>query len=140
MRVVHDTDVASGSTKQNLPPSLVARIAPHEVAITFVTVGELTRWVFARDLGTRRRGQIEHLIATTPKIPAGVDVARKWGELVAAAAESATEQTYSPREAARRSEPPVDTRRPARSRRHDAQHTSDLGMERTPDEDIFAWC
>lgn len=59
------------------------------------SLGELTRWVFGRDLGTRRHGQIEHLIATTPKISAGVDVARRWGELVAATAESATEQTYS---------------------------------------------
>ncbi len=86
MRIVHDTDVASGSIKQNLPPSLVAKIAPHEAAITFVTVGELTRWVFTRELGARRRGQIEQVIAATPKIPGGVDVARKWGELVAFAA------------------------------------------------------
>lgn len=75
MRIVHDTDVASGSIKQNLPPSLLSKIAPHEAAITFVTVGELTRWVFARDLGVRRRDQIEQVISATPKIPAGVDVA-----------------------------------------------------------------
>jgi hypothetical protein len=83
VRIVHDTDVASGSIKQNLPPTLVAKLAPHGAAITFVTVGELTRWVFARDIGTRRRRQIEHVIAVTPKIPGGIDVARKWGEIVA---------------------------------------------------------
>jgi predicted nucleic acid-binding protein len=85
VRIVHDTDVASGSIKQNLPRSLVAKLAPHEAAITFVTVGELTRWVFARDMGIRRRRQIEHVIAVTPKIPGGVDVARKWGEILACA-------------------------------------------------------
>lgn len=83
VRIVLDTDVTSGSIKRTLPPTLLAKIASHEAALTFVTIGELTRWVHARDLGERRKREIEAVIATKPKIPGGHDVARRWGEITA---------------------------------------------------------
>ncbi|MGH3977391.1 MAG: hypothetical protein ACRDRZ_00035 [Pseudonocardiaceae bacterium] len=43
-RVVLDTDVASLSIKQQLPPVLVRELIGVQVGITFVTLGELTRW------------------------------------------------------------------------------------------------
>lgn len=38
-----------GRDEKRLPATLLARLAPHEPVIKFVTVGELTKWAFARD-------------------------------------------------------------------------------------------
>lgn len=62
---------------------MLAKLAPHEAALSFVTVGELTRWTHVRDLGQRRRGEVEAFIATRPMLPGGRDVATKWGEIIA---------------------------------------------------------
>ncbi len=83
MRIVVDTEVASNLLKGSLAPNFRELLAPHEAAITFVTVGELTKWVYLRDLGARRRGAIEAFLGMRPKIPGGADVARRWGEIVA---------------------------------------------------------
>jgi len=83
MRIVLDTDVASASIKQKLPPALLRQLTGHEPAITFVTVGELEKWVHLRDLGQRRRREIETFIAAMPRIPGGQDVARTWGQISA---------------------------------------------------------
>jgi toxin FitB len=83
MRLVLDTDVASNLIKNRLDPAFRAELAPHEAAITFVTVGELTQWALVRDLGARRRSELQVYIATRVKIPGGSDVGRKWGEITA---------------------------------------------------------
>jgi len=83
MRIVLDTDVASNLIKNTLDPAFRAELAPHEAAITFVTVGELTQWALVRDLGARRRSDLQVYIATRVKIPGGSDVGRKWGEITA---------------------------------------------------------
>jgi predicted nucleic acid-binding protein len=83
MRIVLDTDVASNLIKNTLDPAFRAKIAPHEAAITFVTVGELTQWAHVRDLGARRRSELGAYIATRVKIPGGSDVGRMWGEITA---------------------------------------------------------
>ena len=44
--VVVDTDVASAILKGQLPDPLIHRLAGQRLAITFVTVGELTRWTY----------------------------------------------------------------------------------------------
>jgi predicted nucleic acid-binding protein len=49
MRIVLDTDVASNLIKSTLDPAFRAELAPHEAAITFVTVGELTQRTLLRD-------------------------------------------------------------------------------------------
>ena len=82
MRIVLDTDVSSLLLKRTLPPALLAELAPHEPAITFVTVGELRKWAVVRELGTRRSAELEAWVAARPTIPAGADVARTWGEIV----------------------------------------------------------
>jgi predicted nucleic acid-binding protein len=71
MRIVVDTDVASNLIKNTLDPAFRAELAPHEAAITFVTVGELTQWTLVRDLGARRRSELQVYIATRVKIPGG---------------------------------------------------------------------
>ena len=82
MRIVLDTDVSSLLLKRTLPPELLAQLAPHEVAITCVTVGELRKWAVVRQLGARRRAELDSWVDARPKIPAGADVARTWGEIV----------------------------------------------------------
>ncbi|MGH3498008.1 MAG: hypothetical protein ACRDP1_11165 [Nocardioidaceae bacterium] len=64
MRIVLDTDVASGLIKRTLAPAMLATIAPHEAALSFVKVGELARWIHARDLGQRRRLEVASFLAT----------------------------------------------------------------------------
>ena len=83
MRIVLDTDVASNLIKNTLSAAFRAKLAPHEAAITFVTVGELTQWANVRDLGTRRRSELQAYVARRVKIPGGSDVGRKWGEITA---------------------------------------------------------
>jgi predicted nucleic acid-binding protein len=46
--VVLDTDVASGSFRGTLPGRLQARLASSTGCITFVTLGELTKWTAIR--------------------------------------------------------------------------------------------
>lgn len=48
-RVILDTDVASLSIKQTLPPALLRELLGAQVAITFVALGELTRWALLRN-------------------------------------------------------------------------------------------
>jgi toxin FitB len=57
-RVVLDTDVASLSYKGRLPASLAARLIGQEVCVTFVTIGELSRWAEKRRWGTRARTEL----------------------------------------------------------------------------------
>lgn len=80
--VVLDTDVASGLIKRNLPPSLDAKLVGYQLVTTFVTAGELQRWAVQRDLGVRRRTELDQWIAG-PVLTGGRDVARRWGEIVA---------------------------------------------------------
>jgi len=46
--VVLDTDVASRSLKHELADPIAARLAGASIAITFVTLGELTKWTLIR--------------------------------------------------------------------------------------------
>jgi predicted nucleic acid-binding protein len=83
VRVVLDTDVASGLIRPRLPSSLCRKLLRQQLALTFVTVGELTKWVHVRGLGQRRRGEIDEWLGRRPMIAATAAVARKWGEIVA---------------------------------------------------------
>lgn len=77
-----DTDVASGLIKRHLPPSLDAKLVGHRLVTTFVTAGELQRWAVQRDLGVRRKAELDRWVAG-PVLTGGRDVARRWGEIVA---------------------------------------------------------
>ena len=64
-RVILDTDVASLSIKQQLPPTLLRELPGAQVGITFVTLGELTRWATLRQWGPTRRAEL----ADRPTLP-----------------------------------------------------------------------
>jgi hypothetical protein len=66
-RIVLDTDVASLSIKQQLPPALLRHIVGAQVGITFVTLGELSRWATLRRWGaTRGAGRMAGCASGTP--------------------------------------------------------------------------
>lgn len=85
-RVVLDTDVASLSIKQQLPPTLLRELVGAQIGITFVTLGELTRWTVMRQWGVARRAELDAWLAARPTLPYSDEVARTWGYISAHAA------------------------------------------------------
>ena len=84
-RVVLDTDVASLSYKGRLPGSLAARLVGQEICVTFVTIGELSRWAEKRHWGTRARTELVDWLVRAVVLPYDERVAWKWGQLSVAA-------------------------------------------------------
>lgn len=80
-RIVLDTDVASLLFKDRLPDSLFAKIVGQPLAVTYVTVGELTKWTVGRKWGAPRRAGLEKWLWQFPVLPADAAVAHKWGEI-----------------------------------------------------------
>jgi len=80
---VLDTDVSSLLFKGALPPSLFARLAGHQLLLTWVSYGELNRWPNARSWGNPRRAALDAWLASRPVLPGTTGVGRKWGEIVA---------------------------------------------------------
>jgi len=77
-RAVLDTDVASLSYRGRLPASLAARLVGQEVCVTFVTVGELSRWAEKRRWGTRARTELVDWLGRTVVLPYDERVAWRW--------------------------------------------------------------
>ncbi len=85
-RIILDTDVASFSIKKQLPPTLLSKLVGAQIGITFVTMGELTRWATMRQWGPARRLELDAWLSRRPTVPYTDDVARTWGEISAHAA------------------------------------------------------
>ncbi|MEO3862457.1 type II toxin-antitoxin system VapC family toxin [Acrocarpospora sp. B8E8] len=83
--VILDTDVSSLIIKQRLTGSLATRLIGTQPFITFVTLGELTKWAEVRSWGARSRGAVTAWLAVIPILPGDEDVAVIWGKLSAAA-------------------------------------------------------
>ena len=81
--VVVDTDVASAILKGQLPDTLAHRLAGQRLAITFVTVGELTQWTYLHRWGTQRRAGLQAFFASVVVLPASFGAATIWGEIQA---------------------------------------------------------
>jgi hypothetical protein len=81
--VVLDTDVASRSLKHELADPIAARLAGASIAITFVTLGELTKWALVRSWGPRRLAALDRFLSRVVVLPYSERVARRWGELQA---------------------------------------------------------
>jgi toxin FitB len=79
-QVVLDTDVASLLIKQRLPATLLRQIVGAQAAITFVTLGELTRWATLRQWGGPRRAELNDWLQRVPRCPTPT---RIWGEISA---------------------------------------------------------
>jgi predicted nucleic acid-binding protein len=84
--VILDTDVASLLHRRKLTGPLAARLVGREPLITFVTLGELTKWAEIRDWGSSRRSALATWLSDLPILPGDEAVAEVWGILSAAAA------------------------------------------------------
>jgi hypothetical protein len=82
---VLDTDVASLLHRRKLTGPLATRLIGREPLITFVTYGELTKWVEIRHWGARRREELAGWLSGIPVLPGDESVAAIWGRLSAAA-------------------------------------------------------
>lgn len=83
--VVLDTDVASAALRNRLPANITARLVRSTPCITFVTLGELTKWTVVRDWGPRK---LEHLAAWRRNVvllPFDERVSISWGHIEARA-------------------------------------------------------
>lgn len=81
--VVVDTDVASTILKGSLREDLAGQLAGQQLAITFVTVGELTQWTFLHQWGPRRRAGLRAFFASIVVLPCSYRAATLWGEIQA---------------------------------------------------------
>ena len=81
--VVLDTDVASGILRGRLSEDLRGQLVGSTLAITFVTLGELTRWSLVRQWGPTRRSGFETFLSRMAPLPYSSKVARRLGELQA---------------------------------------------------------
>ena len=80
-----DTDVASATLRDRLPDQLRARLAGHTMAITFVTLGELTKWTTLRSWGPRRLADLAKWRQHVAVLSYDETVAAVWGQLQARA-------------------------------------------------------
>jgi predicted nucleic acid-binding protein len=83
--VILDTDVASLTHKGKLAGPVAARLIGRRPLITFVTLGELTKWVEIRHWGVRSRQALADWLSGIPVLPGDEPVAAMWGRLSAAA-------------------------------------------------------
>jgi hypothetical protein len=77
--VILDTDVASPSHKGRLPDPLSTRLTGRRPLITFITLGELTKWAEIRHWGTRSRQALADWISGMVVLPGNDAVAVSWG-------------------------------------------------------------
>ena len=83
--VILDTDVASHLHRRKLTGPLATRLVGREPLITFVTLGELTKWAEIRNWGAHRRSELANWLSGIPVLPGDEAVAEVWGILSAAA-------------------------------------------------------
>lgn len=83
--VVLDTDIASASLRGRLPDPLRTKLVGQTVCITFVTLGELTKWTALRDWGPRRLADLAEWRRRVVLLPFDEAVATTWGQLQARA-------------------------------------------------------
>ena len=76
---VLDTDVASLLHRRKLMGPLATRLIGREPLITFVTLGELTKWAEIRHWGSHRREELAGWLAGIPVLPGDEAVAAVWG-------------------------------------------------------------
>jgi predicted nucleic acid-binding protein len=83
--VALDTDVSSQILRDKLPSAMAAKLVGNKLAISFVTLGELTMWVEVRHWGPNQRAKLEAFKRGKFVILGDEDVALRWGQLAAAA-------------------------------------------------------
>jgi predicted nucleic acid-binding protein len=73
--------MASALFRRRLPEPLSRQLAGQVAAVTFVTVGELTKWTVIRRWGPTRVARLRSLLDGLLILPYDTRVAARWGEL-----------------------------------------------------------
>lgn len=81
--VVLGTDVASGLLRRRLPDALTRQLIGLVPAVTFITLGELTKWTLVRHWGPQRLSTMRAFLTGLVVLPYDQRVATRWGELQA---------------------------------------------------------
>jgi toxin FitB len=81
--IVLDTDVASSLLRRRTPETLLRRLTGNVLGITFVTVGELTKWTLVRNWGPRNLADMDAFLNRLVVLPYDREVATRWGQLQA---------------------------------------------------------
>lgn len=83
--VVLDTDVASAALRERLPGPAKSRLLGRTWCITFVTLGELTKWTVVRDWGPSKLGHLAAWRQNVVVLPFDERVSTTWGHIQARA-------------------------------------------------------
>jgi predicted nucleic acid-binding protein len=83
--LVLDTDIASRIIRRRLSASEKARLKPWKLCVTFVTVGELWRWVITRENDPVTRLRIENWLLDVEVVNSDEMTSRLWGSMSAQA-------------------------------------------------------
>jgi predicted nucleic acid-binding protein len=82
--VALDTDVASLSFRGRLVSPMSILLAGKVTCVTFVTIGEMTKWAELRDWGPRNRQRLDLWLSHQVQLGYDLAVAQTWGRLAAA--------------------------------------------------------
>ena len=83
--VVLDTDAASALVRRRDTARVINLLAGHIAAVTFVTVGEMTKWTLVRHWGPDRRDSLQRFLNSLVILPYDSQVAARWGQIQATA-------------------------------------------------------
>jgi predicted nucleic acid-binding protein len=81
--VVLDTDAASHLFRGRVDEALTQAMLGSTLAVTFVTVGELTKWTLVRRWGPQRLAKLQNFLSELVVLPYSPRVAVTWGDLQA---------------------------------------------------------
>ena len=81
--IVLDTDVASVSLRGRLTDPLRTRLTGETWCLSFVTLGELTKWTVLRSWGPQKLAELADWRRDVVLLPYSERVAIRWGELQA---------------------------------------------------------
>jgi predicted nucleic acid-binding protein len=81
--VVLDTDAASHIFRGRVSNAVTQHLVGATLAVTFVTVGELTKWTLVRHWGPSRLAKLQTFLADVVVLPYSPRVATTWGDLQA---------------------------------------------------------
>jgi predicted nucleic acid-binding protein len=83
--IILDTDAASAVLRNRTSDRFRALTANKTICITFVTLGELTKWTLLRSWGPRRLADFVAWCRKVVVLPYNTAVATTWGEIQARA-------------------------------------------------------
>lgn len=83
--LILDTDVASAVLRNRTSDRFRASTANKTICITFVTLGELTKWTIVRSWGSSRLADFMRWRSRVVVLPYNTAVATTWGEIQARA-------------------------------------------------------